>query len=57
MVALAPCPAAARNFIEMSPVPPATSSRRSPGRGRIAAMNCDFQIRWMPPLIRSFIRS
>ena len=41
----------------MSPVPPATSIRRWPGRGFSHATISAFHNRWMPPLIRSFIRS
>ena len=40
-----------------SPVPPAVSSRRVPGRGFIMWRSVSFHIRWMPRLMASFITS
>ena len=41
----------------MSPVPPATSSRRWSGCGASQSIIASFHRRWTPPDIRSFIRS
>ena len=52
-----PDPARARNLNAMSPVPPATSSRRWPGRGASQSIIASFQTRWMPIDMTSFITS
>ena len=49
--------ARARKRAAMSPVPPAMSTSRMPGRGRMRSMSARFHSRCSPPLIRSFIRS
>ncbi|MFN3076703.1 MAG: class I SAM-dependent methyltransferase, partial [Alphaproteobacteria bacterium] len=41
----------------MSPVPPARSSTLWPGRGSSQSTMAAFQRRWMPTLMRSFMRS
>ena len=40
-----------------SPVPPATSSSRWPGRGASQSIIASFQMRWMPTDITSFMMS
>src|SRR5690606_4034257 len=45
------------NLAVRSPVPPAMSSTRWPGRTPDISMVKCFHRRWMPPDIRSFIRS
>ena len=52
-----PAPALARKRWAISPVPPATSRSTSPGRGSSQSIRSAFHRRWMPPDIRSFMRS
>src|SRR5665213_637381 len=57
IMARPPAPARRRKRRAMSPVPPATSSSNWPGCGSRRSIRADFHRRWMPPDIRSFIRS